>query len=642
MTGDPIIGIDLGSYNSGASVLMDGVPTILRSREGLSEQGAGFPSFVEFDGSGELLRVGEVARRAAGVHPERVVWGAKRLIGRAYRDVRQNGDHARFQYRIVEGPDGACQIVVGSRHYTPTEVASFILAKIKSDAEAAFNPIGSPVRDCVITVPAYFGPLQKAETKRAAELAGFDGVLLIPEPTSAALAYRVRLERTNQYIVVVDLGAGTLDVTVALLYTDAGQLRTQELGHGGDTALGGIDIDRAIADSIARKHKLKRVLRNPVANARFGVEVERAKIRLSTAETAHISFAHERSSVDVVAGRAEIEAAAAPWIDSCRRPIRIALREAGVAPVDVAHVLLVGGPAHMPSFRAMVASEFQDNPQVLAEIASIGSSGFPVDPMEAVASGAVLGSFGSITPHGYGIMMAGAYFEMIPRRSQYPCENSRVVSLPGGGKSVRLGLIQHEIDPHSDREIYTELSSYRFDYVPEPSGTRIEVEARFTEDGTLDFTTTQVSRDVSMRLSEVNQFEGRRIRTPSSPLPPGTTPRPPSEPPPPPSGNAPTEPTPEPSAAWSQQQLDDNIRVANQVLQIARNRSAADPEAAGDGLTDSLARLEDAIHDPFHDVGTRTPRIANLVRQVCHELRVRGLLTHDEAAKLARGVDGAS
>jgi molecular chaperone DnaK len=639
MADRPVLGIDLGSYNSGASVLLGDVPTMVKSREGVTEQGMGFPSFVEFDESGELLRAGEIARRAADVHPDRVVWGAKRLIGKSYRQVRRSGDHERFQYRVTEGDDGGCRIVVGRREYTPTEIASFVLAKIKSDAEAGFNPIGGSVLDCVITVPAYFGPLQKAETRKAAELAGFDSVLLIPEPTSAALAYRLQLPRTTQYVVVIDLGAGTLDVTVALLYADdTGTLCTQEQGHGGDTALGGIDIDQAIVDAVTRRHRLKRVLRDPVGRARLRGEIERAKIRLSTEDTAHVAFAHRHGAVDLVLSRAEVEAAAAPWIDRCRGPIRIALREAGVAPADVAHVLLVGGPTQMPLFRAMVAGEFGTNPRVLAELADINTHGFPVNPMEAVAMGAVLGSFGSITPHGYGIMLGHTYAELIPRRSQYPCDNTRFWNWHGGGLSLRLGLIQREIDAKSESEVYTELGSYQFDYRPEPDTVEIEVEAEYSANGTLDFTISQLSTGVSMRLRDVNRFEGQRIRTPSTPLPgPPPTVAPPPGPPP---GSAPAPEQPRPAAAWSQAAHDTVIRVATQVLQIARARLDATPDTNPADVAASVDRLAGAVGDRFDDIDTKTPRVANLVREVCHQLLVAGLLTAEESKGLTRRVDG--
>ena len=142
--------------------------------------------------------------------------------------------------------------------------------KIKCDAEADFNPIGRTVDEAVITVPAYFDPLHKQETERAALDAGFQRVFLLPEPTAAASAYRIKVAQENQYVVVIDLGAGTLDVTVALLYLDAnGQLQTVEKSHGGDTALGGLDMDDALLASVARRFGLGSLLKDPQAGMRL-------------------------------------------------------------------------------------------------------------------------------------------------------------------------------------------------------------------------------------------------------------------------------------------------------------------------------------------------------------------------------------
>ncbi len=144
----------------------------------------------------------------------------------------------------------------------------------------------------MITVPAYFDPLQKQETERAALDAGFQRVFLLPEPTAAASAYRVKLTQENQYVVVIDLGAGTLDVTVALLYLDAnGQLQTVEKSHGGDTALGGLDMDDALLASAARRFGLGSLLKDPQAGMRLRTELERAKIALSKAEETEVGFA---------------------------------------------------------------------------------------------------------------------------------------------------------------------------------------------------------------------------------------------------------------------------------------------------------------------------------------------------------------
>ena len=252
------LGIDLGTYNSAAAATIGNRPVMLRAREGATDQGLCFPSVVEFDEDGNVVQVGELARRSMPVRPERVVCGVKRLIGKAYDRASETGDTSRFGYQTCRGPDGSCQIQIGRKIYSPTDITALILQKIKQDAEADFNPVGREIQEAVITVPAYFDPFQKSETERAALAAGFERVHLMPEPTAAASAYRLEVAQENQYIVVIDLGAGTLDVTVALLFLDDnGHLQTEEKGHGGDTALGGLDMDDAIIQHVVKQHRLR-------------------------------------------------------------------------------------------------------------------------------------------------------------------------------------------------------------------------------------------------------------------------------------------------------------------------------------------------------------------------------------------------
>jgi molecular chaperone DnaK len=167
------VGIDLGTYNSAAATAVGNRPVMLRAREGATDQGTCFPSVVEFDEEGQMFQVGELARRSMPVYPERVVCGVKRLIGKAFDRASEAGDTNRFGYQTCRGPDGSCQIHVGRQVYSPTDITTLILRKIKRDAEADFNPIGREIQEAVITVPAYFDPFQKSETERAALAAGF-------------------------------------------------------------------------------------------------------------------------------------------------------------------------------------------------------------------------------------------------------------------------------------------------------------------------------------------------------------------------------------------------------------------------------------------------------------------------------------
>jgi len=651
---DPTIGIGLGSYNCKASVLLNGEPRMLRSREESAEQGVGFPSFVEFDPSGEPLRVGLAAQRTVAIHPDLVVWGVKRLIGRSYHEVRRAGDHKRFQYRIVEGPDRACQIVVGNHPYTPTEVLSLIFAKIKQDAEAAFNPIGAPVRRCVITIPAYFTPSQRTETAKAAEMAGFDNILLLPEPTAAALAYLPYLSRQTRHIMVIDFGATSLDVTVGPLYTDdTGIPRLRIHGHGTDISLGGVDLDQAILDWVTRRHRLRRVTRDPEGKARLRAEVERAKIRLSQGHIAHIGFAYPRGTVDVTIERSDIEMAIGPWLERCRRPIRTALREAGLTPADITHLLLVGGPTHMPSFRALVAQEFRTNPRVLMQLRALNTDGFPVAPLEVVARGAVYGAPKPVTPYGYGVTVDGVYSELIPRCSRYPYENTRHWERHAGDRSLRIGLIRRQLDPLSHQELHIELGSYQFDYRPEPGTTRIEITARYARTGALDVVISQPASGITMQLREVNRLVGRQVLPSTAHMgaPPSWLSLCPCR-----AAQASVAPALSDSAltasadhgparvgAWSREAYTTALGAAHELLRITQTQLTeqrlGDRKSSTALLEKPLEHLTQAITDWSDDLNTTTPRVANLVREICHQLLVTGLLSRQQADTLLRSVD---
>lgn len=630
------IGIDLGTYNSAATVNLGDEPIMLKAKEGITDQGICFPSFVEFDEHGEPIRVGEYARRAIDLNPERVIWGVKRLIGKSYKQVKKSGDLERFQYKIFEGRDGSCRIKVGKRDYSPTEISSLVLRKIKEDAEGDFNPINSRITEATITVPAYFGPFQRAETEQAAKMAGFDKVHLIPEPTAAALAYKLRVEKKDQFIAVIDLGAGTFDVTIALLYLDKnGILQTTEKGHGGDTALGGIDIDDAILQHIIRNYKLRQVIKDPHGKAKLRVEIEKAKIELSKKEEAQIRFTFSKGDVSITIHRDEIESAVDPIINRCKGPIDIALREASLQTSDISHILLVGGPMKMPIFRRMVKEKFANNTQIAQEIIAIDNEGFPVNPMEAVAQGAVLGMFGGITPHAYGIMLDGQYYEMIPRRTRYPCTNSvsRVVS--GKKRSMVLNLIQKAVDPKNYQEVYMMVGVFQFDYCPEQDQTGIHIEANYTENGILHLQIVQPTTSVSLPLYNVSKLEGKKITKPhSTPVPQigfeqSSTP----------SSGCGMPPKQPPSEQWTQKELEAAIRTATRVKQLAEVRlDKATPEDK-EKIESVIIELKQWIANSWEDVNTRTPQIRNLYRALLNVMVASRLLSPQELKELQRGLE---
>ena len=351
-----IIGIDLGTSNSAASVMQGDAPVIIPSAEGSTLGGKAFPSYVAFTKDGELL-VGEPARRQAVSNPERTIFAAKRKMGT---------DH-------VWDMDG--------KKYTPQQISAFILQKIKRDAEAY---LGGPVTKAVVTVPAYFNDAQRQATKDAGAIAGLEVVRLVNEPTAAALAYGLDKLGKEQKVLVFDLGGGTLDVTIM----DMGSGGTFEvLSTSGDTQLGGTDMDNALIDHVAKEFLRTDGIdlrKDKMAMQRLKEGVEKAKIELSTTLETDVNLpfvtadANGPKHLQVKLTRSILESLIKPIVERCRKPIEQAIGDAKLTPANIARVIMVGGPTRMPIVQKFVEE------YVGAKIER------GVDPMECVAKGAAI------------------------------------------------------------------------------------------------------------------------------------------------------------------------------------------------------------------------------------------------------------
>ncbi len=348
-----IIGIDLGTSNSAAAVMMGGRPVIIPSAEGTSIGGKAFPSVVAFTADGQLM-VGEPARRQAVTNPEGTVFAAKRKMG---------SDH-KFK--------------VYSKEYTPQQISAFLLQKIKRDAETF---IGEKVEQAVITVPAYFNDNQRQATKDAGEIAGLQVVRIINEPTAASLAYGLDRAGKEMRIMVFDLGGGTLDVT--LLEFGGGVFEVK--ATSGDTQLGGTDMDNILSDHIAAEFERDTGIdlhRDKTAIQRVREAVEKAKIELSTTLTTEINLpfitadASGPKHIVKALTRAKLEELIGPVIERCRAPMTQTLQDAKLTPNQVDRIILVGGPTRMPIVRRFIQEVLGKEPE--------GG----VDPMECVATGA--------------------------------------------------------------------------------------------------------------------------------------------------------------------------------------------------------------------------------------------------------------
>src|SRR3979409_1023864 len=227
------VGIDLGTTNSVIAVMEGGEPVVIPNSEGARTT----PSVVAFTNSGERL-VGQLARRQAAVNPENTVYSIKRFMGRRYSEVES--ERKIVPYKVVPGKDDRAEVDIGGQRYTPEQISAMILQKLKADAEAY---LGATVKDAVITVPAYFNDAQRQATKNAGEIPGLNVIRIINEPTAASLAYGLD-KKTNEKILVFDLGGGTFDVSVL----EVGEGVFEVKSTNGDTHLGGDDYDRRIVD----------------------------------------------------------------------------------------------------------------------------------------------------------------------------------------------------------------------------------------------------------------------------------------------------------------------------------------------------------------------------------------------------------
>ena len=497
---EKILGIDLGTSNSEAAVMLGGKPTIIPSAEGATVAGKMFPSYVAFTADGQLL-VGEPARRQMVSNPEGTITAAKRKMGT---------DHI---YRIY------------GKEYTPQQISAFLLQKIKRDAEAF---LGEPVTKAVITVPAYFNDNQRTATKDAGKIAGLDVVRLVNEPTAASMAYG--LDRAGEYkILVFDLGGGTLDVTIM----EFGGGTFTVLATSGDTQLGGTDMDNAIYEWIAAEFKKLEgidIRNDKMAVNRVREAAEKAKIELSTVIDTEINLPYVSATqagpkhLSLKLTRARLEQLVEPIIRRCINPFETALKDAGLTKNDIQKVILVGGPTRMP-----VVQKFIED-----HIGKKVERG--IDPMECVAigaaiQGAILGGeitdmvLLDVTPLTLGIeTLGGVRTALIERNTTIPTKKSQTFSTAADYQtSVTIHVLQGERPMASDN-----VSLGQFNLVgipPAPRGVpQIDVTFDIDASGilnvsakdlgtgkeqkmTITASTKLAENDVKKMVNEAKQFE---------------------------------------------------------------------------------------------------------------------------------------
>lgn len=475
-----IIGIDLGTSNSAAAVMMGGKPTLIPAAEGTTIGGKAFPSYVAISKDGALI-VGEPARRQAITNPDNTIVAAKRKMGT---------DHI-FKLQ--------------GKEYKPQQISAFILQKIKKDSEAF---VGEKIEKAVITVPAYFDDNQRQATKDAGTIAGLDVVRIINEPTAASLAFGLDKSKQEMKILVFDFGGGTLDVTIM----EMGGGVFEVMSTSGDTLLGGTDMDKVIIDYVVDDFRKKTgidLTTDSTAMTRIREASEKAKIELSTVMETDINLPfifHDPSSgtknLEIILTRAKFEELINSIVERCKPSVEKALEDAKLSTSEISKIVLIGGPTRIPLVRKFISS-------LIGKEAESG-----VDPMEAVAMGAAIqagiiaGDVTSdivlldVTPLTLGIETLGGVREpLIERNTTIPTSKSKVFTTAADSQTaVTIHVVQGERPMASDN---VSLGSFNLtDLPPAPRGVpQIDVKFDIDANGILNVTATDLGTKKEAKIT---------------------------------------------------------------------------------------------------------------------------------------------
>jgi molecular chaperone DnaK len=478
-----VVGIDLGTTNSCVAVMEGGKPTVIANAEGFRTT----PSVVAYTKNQDKL-VGQIAKRQAVMNPENTFYSVKRFIGRRVDEVNEESKEVSYTVEKA-GSNVKLKCPVLNKQFAPEEISAEVLRKLADDAG---KYLGETVTQAVITVPAYFNDSQRQATKDAGKIAGLEVLRIINEPTAAALAYGLD-KKSNERILVFDLGGGTFDVSVL----EVGDGVFEVLSTSGDTHLGGDDFDKVIVDYLADSFKSNEGIdlrQDKQALQRLTEAAEKAKIELSSATQSEVNLPFITATpegpkhLDLTLTRAKFEELAAKLIDRCRVPVEQALKDAKLATSELDEVVMVGGSTRIPAILELVKRQTGKDPNQTVnpdEVVAVGA---------AIQGGVLAGEVKDIllldvTPLSLGVeTLGGVMTKMITRNTTIPTKKTEVYSTAVDGQTnVEIHVLQGEREMASDNK---SLGTFRLDGIPpSPRGVpQIEVTFDIDANGILSVT----------------------------------------------------------------------------------------------------------------------------------------------------------